>query len=205
MGIFSNFLHKMVSFHVVVAMIFFSVVFSAQSYAQPLDVSEAELFGVKLKDAKREDLRKACLAAGMGKLVFSEDLPGNSEVSIDNYDVNGQLDNALTLYMMFDSRTGEFLHASYEFERGIGIEQIIDMVSTKYGKPGILVMGDNQVPEIAWWPEEMADLRISVYRKIGKVSLNYTHFAVARKQANRKAVGDSEALKERAKAQSNAF
>ena len=205
MVLLSNFLRKMMSL-LIVAMLFFSVVLSERAHAQPFDVSEAELFGVKLKDANRESLRKACLAAGMEKPVFIKQLPENSEVSMDIYKVNGQLDNAETFFTLFDRRTDEFRSAVYEFAHNTSISQVIDMVSTKYGEPGVLVMDEDvNLPAVAWWPEEMADLRISVERGFGKVTLHYINFATIRKQSNRKSVDSSEELKERAKSQSNAF
>ena len=175
-----------------------------QLYAKDLDVGAIELFGVKLRDADREEFRKACRAAYMVGPIKSRDIQG--VMTLDVYKVIGQLEGATQFSVMFAADTGELVSASYDFKPGVHWRDVVDLVSTKYGPPGES-RGDSSVYRpAAFWPRADADWSMHVMQDDdGDVDLTYVHmpaFDRCLKQSSEKAQAEK---MERSKAYGNAF
>lgn len=103
------------------------------TYAEKVPLEEMNLFGVKLKEVKREDLHKGLLQAG---LTLSRDYK-SSEWSAC-YDVNGKFSDAKYLFTTFDHTTGEFVSATYVFpgNRSCGdVQHLSKLLAEEYGSP----------------------------------------------------------------------
>lgn len=105
--------------------------FAVNAYAQ----QPAELFGIKLADTNRAQLREA---------LKKNNVPGtrvDDGYWVDQYDASGTLKEAKELSVGYVSKTGRFAFAEYKFESFMDTDQVrrvIDLVSTKYGKPSSL-------------------------------------------------------------------
>jgi hypothetical protein len=107
--------------------------FASATFAEIVPVDEVELYGVKLKGANREDMRKALLQAGL--------TPSKNDKSnewADYYEVNGQFADAYGLCTAFDPSTGEFAFATYLFPLTDDLghtKRLYDVFLGKYGEP----------------------------------------------------------------------
>lgn len=94
--------------------------------------AKLELFGVPLKSATRAELRHAFKQNGLRAIRE------NDSYWVDTYDARGVLDGASDFHAGYVSATGEFAYAQYTFRSFMDIRQVgnvVNMVSTKYGRP----------------------------------------------------------------------
>jgi len=108
-----------------------AVVFVAHS-ACAADQRQLELFGVALKGATRDQLRPAFKKNGLR--VTRED----NSYWVDTYNAEGVLDGASELQAGYVSASGKFAYAQYTFPGFMDTQlvgKVINMVSTKYGRP----------------------------------------------------------------------
>lgn len=90
------------------------------------------LFGIALKDVKRDDFRAACKQAGCTPV--RED----NAYWVDVFNVNGNLKGASALNVGFVKETDTFAFAEYTFKGFMDtqlVERVVGLVSSKYGRP----------------------------------------------------------------------
>jgi hypothetical protein len=100
---------------------------SAESKPQQL-----ELFGVSLKGASRDQLRQAFKQNGMR--VIRED----KKYWVDIYDATGVLEGASQFQVGYVAASDKFAYAQYTFRGFMDTQlvgKVVNMVSTKYGRP----------------------------------------------------------------------
>lgn len=100
---------------------------SAESKPQQL-----ELFGVSLKGASRDQLRQAFKQNGMR--VTRED----KKYWVDIYDATGVLEGASQFQVGYVAASEKFAYAQYTFRGFMDTQlvgKVVNMVSTKYGRP----------------------------------------------------------------------
>ena len=108
-----------------------SVAFFTQS-AIAADQKQLELFGVALKGATRDQLRQSFKQNGLR--VTRED----NKYWVDTYNADGVLDGASEFQAGYVSASGKFAYAQYTFSGFMDTQlvgKVINMVSTKYGRP----------------------------------------------------------------------
>lgn len=91
-----------------------------------------DLFGVTLKNAGREELRGVFKRNGLK--ATRED----NRYWVDNYDAKGVLDDASEFSCGYVSATDKFAYAQYTFPAFMDeqlVAKVIQLVSSKYGKP----------------------------------------------------------------------
>jgi hypothetical protein len=102
--------------------------FAVNTYAQ----QPAELFGIRLADTNRTQLREA---------LKKNNVPAtrvDDNYWVDLYDASDTLKEAKELSVGYVAKTGRFAYAEYKFESFMDTDQVrrvIEMVGTKYGKP----------------------------------------------------------------------
>ncbi len=108
-----------------------AVAFISQS-AIAADQKQLELFGVTLKGATRDQLRQAFKQNGLR--VTRED----NSYWVDTYNAEGVLDGASQFQAGYVAASGKFAYAQYTFSGFMDTQlvgKVINMVSTKYGRP----------------------------------------------------------------------
>jgi hypothetical protein len=173
-------------------------------YAKDLDVGAIELFGVKLRDASREEFRKACRSAYMVGPIKSRDIQG--VMTLDVYKVTGQLEGATQFSVMCAADTGELVSASYDFKPGVRWRDVVYLVSTKYGQPGESREDSSVYRPAAFWPRADADWSIHVMQDDdGDVDLTYVHMSAFERCLKKSSERTQAEKMKRSKAQGNAF
>lgn len=118
------------------------------------------LFGVSLKNASRDQIREAVKKNGMR--AIREDL----SYWVDVYDPNDVLENATEFEAGYVSKTGKFAYAKYTFQSFMDtrlVENVVNMVSKKYGMPSTKSGNYNLGRVSAQW--NLNDgMQIDVYR-----------------------------------------
>lgn len=170
-----------------------------------LDVGGVTIFGVKLKDANREKFRMACKDANLLGPIESRNIQG--VMTLDVYKVTGQLDGATEFSVMCAADTGELVSASYDFKAGTRVQDVIDVVTSKYGAPGETQKKSSSRPEAAFWPRADADWSIHVIQNSedGGVALTYSHMSAFERCLKQASIKSKAEKMEKAKSQSNAF
>jgi len=105
---------------------------STVSFAGGATDCKLSLFGVELKDVKRDDFRVACKQTGC--IPVRED----KDYWVDVFEVNGKLKGASDLHAGFVKATDSFAFAQYTFKGFMDtklVERVIGLVSSKYGRP----------------------------------------------------------------------
>lgn len=126
-----------------------------EKYSEPDKLSGAsskshrlELFGVSLTGATREQLRKAFKKNGM------QPIREDNRYWVDFYDPKGVLDGASEFSVGYVLVTNKFAVAQYKFPAFINtqlVEKVINMVSTKYGRPSSKIGHYSLGPVKAIW------------------------------------------------------
>jgi hypothetical protein len=128
---------------------------AATSMAHAADVS---IFGTPLKDAERGALRQA-LNKGGAQAIREED-----SYWCDKYDAKAALQGADDLSVCYENKTKQFASATYNFPAFVDagkVREVIDMVSSKYGKPKH-VSGSYGLGEVtATWKLGGVDIEVS--------------------------------------------
>jgi hypothetical protein len=108
------------------------VIATSTTVATAAEPKSLELFGVTLKGTSRDQLRKAFKQNGLR--------PTREENGywVDTYDTQGVLDGASQFQAGYVAATGKFAYAQYTFNGFLDTQlvgKVINMVSTKYGRP----------------------------------------------------------------------
>ena len=115
-----------------IAAIMFSSLPVSRKAPQPQKAQQLELFGVPLKSATRDQLRETFKRNGMR--AIRED----RNHWIDSYDARGVLNGSSAFIVGYVDATDKFAFAVYTFSGLVDTQlvgKVINMVSTKYGRP----------------------------------------------------------------------
>jgi len=162
-----------------------------------------ELFGARLKNATRTQLRTAF---GNSPLQAKRE---QDEYWVDLYNSGAALEGSSQLAVGYTHAEGQFAYAEYTFPSHMDTQQVqrvVEMVAAKYGKPGKFSgsVGLGNV-EAVW--QRGKDVTIKVYRGWPDTT-TYLRFsdrdAEGRMNAEMKA-NDAAQTRQKAKAQSGAF
>jgi len=162
-----------------------------------------ELFGVSLKGATRDELRVAFKQNGL-KATREED-----RYWVDTYAAEGVLEGANEFSAWYVAATGKFAYAEYSFPGFVDTQlvgKVIEMVSTKYGRP-TSQRGDYRLGEvIAKWSMGQ-DMQIVVSRGWPDTTTTLRFIDLpAERQMNTEISSETNRQKvQKAKSQSNAF
>lgn len=116
-----------------VFILFVAILGIAQAFPSKAEtIKNVELFGVPIMNASRDQLRQVFEKNGIE--VVRED----NKYWVDTYNASRVLDGATNLEVGYVSATGKFAYAEYTFPGFMDtqlVSKIINMVSTKYGRP----------------------------------------------------------------------
>ena len=161
------------------------------------------LFGVPLKGATRDQMRQTFKQGG---LRAKREQP---QFWYDTYDATGVLDGATDFEAGYLLSTNRFAHARYTFPAFMDtslVGNVIDRVSSKYGRPTTLKGSYNLGEVLAHWnlPQGM---QIEVYRgwPDTTVFLEYFDLATYRELKAEMAAENRANEQQKTKAQSSAF
>jgi hypothetical protein len=175
-----------------------------QKYAAHLPLV---LFGVEIKGALRETLRAAILKAGAVPKKLNSNPSAGNYYPFDDYYPRQLLKGANLLTLGYTTHD-RFAFADYTFASHLDVAQaqrIIDLVSSKYGKPDTISGNINLGPVSAEW--NMGDMFIAVERSWPDTT---THLIYYDQKAFRELKEQFQAAKQQQqqaeyKAQSNSF
>ena len=179
-----------------------TLAFSAQSVIAA-DQKQLELFGVTLKNATRDQLRQAFKQNGLK--VTRED----NNYWVDAYNAEGVLDGASKFQAGYVSASGKFAFAQYTFSGFMDTQlvgKVINMVSTKYGRPASQ-QGNYGLGEVSAKWNMGQDMQVVVSRGWPDTTtfLEFVDLS-ARRQMNAEIDAEKNAqVTQKAKSQSKAF
>jgi hypothetical protein len=178
--------------------------FSAESSAAAdQKVKQVELFGVSLKSADREQLRQLFKQNGM------QPTREDKNYWVDTYNAQGVLEGASEFKAGYVAATDKFAFAEYTFSGFMDTElvgKVINMVSTKYGRPSSKNGSNGLGPVTAKWSVGQG-MQIEVSRGWPDTTTFLTFVDSA---ANKQMKAEIESVKnaqegQKAKSQSKAF
>lgn len=167
------------------------------------DQKTLELFGVALKNAPRDQLRQAFKQNGLR--VTRED----NNYWVDTYNAEGVLDGASQFQAGYVAASGKFAFAQYTFSGFMDTQlvgKVINMVSTKYGRPSSQ-KGNYGLGEVTAKWNMGQDMQVVVSRGWPDTT-TYLQFidASAQRQMNAEIEAEKSAqVRQKAKSQSKAF
>lgn len=162
-----------------------------------------ELFGTPLKGAQRDHLRQVLKQGGM--TATRE----NQNYWVDLYNSNGVLQGASKFEAGYVSKTNQFAYAQYTFagfmDTGL-VKKVIDLVTSKYGKPASRKGQYNLGTVTATWTVGQ-NMKIEVSRGWPDTTTYLSFVDIGAHQAMQAEIDamKKERQKTEARAQSNAF
>lgn len=131
-----------------------------------LPAKAVDLFGVKLQDASRDQLRNAVINSGISLISEAGD-----DVFYDVYNSNQVLHNSSRLYLGFVKKDGKFAFAEYEFN-GLQQQEMLQKLNAKYGKAR--KSNGKYLTDAAWsWQINSITITLQTDWQAYKTRLNY--------------------------------
>lgn len=162
-----------------------------------------DLFGTTLKNATRDQLRSVYKSNGL------QSTREDKNYWVDTYNAKGVLEGATEFNCGYVSATDKFAYAVYTFPTFMDerlVERVVNLVSTKYGRPSSMSGNYGLGPVVAKWslPQGM---QIEVSRGWPDTTTYLKFIDVAANKAMETEMNESKKAQEAAKAraQSKAF
>ena len=139
------------------------------SLCLPQTAFAVELFGVKLENTSRDELRSAAKEAGL-LLVHEAD----EDEAYDIYDSSGVVGGSMRLYLGFVTADQGFAFAEYDF-RGNDAKPLLKTLTVKYGDPEMLA-GPYMSDRIYRWLRDGIEIKLSSDWQNYRIRLSYINY-----------------------------